>query len=71
MSVLFIFVGDFIFCLIYTCPKETKIRLANGPTPSRGRVEIMYRGEWGTICRDSFGQDEAKVVCRMLGYHNT
>ncbi|CAG2237291.1 Neurotrypsin [Mytilus edulis] len=50
---------------------QTKIRLVNGPTPSRGRVEIMYRGEWGTICRDSFGQEEATVVCRMLGYHNS
>ncbi|CAC5369481.1 DMBT1 [Mytilus coruscus] len=50
---------------------QTRVRLVDGPTPSRGRVEVMYRGEWGTICDDSFGQEEATVVCRMLGYHNS
>ncbi|CAG2227665.1 DMBT1 [Mytilus edulis] len=50
---------------------HTNVRLVNGPSPSRGRVEIMYRGQWGTICHDSFGREEAIVVCRMLGYHNT
>lgn len=50
---------------------ETKVRLVHGSTSSRGRVEISYRGEWGTICDDSFGQEEAIVVCRMLGYHNS
>ncbi|XP_063405745.1 deleted in malignant brain tumors 1 protein-like [Mytilus trossulus] len=50
---------------------QTRIRLVDGPTLSRGRVEIKYRGEWGTICDDSFGDEEATVVCRMLGYHNT
>lgn len=47
------------------------MRLVNGPSSSKGRVEIMYRGEWGTICDDRFGQEEAIVVCRMLGYHNS
>ncbi|XP_052061902.1 neurotrypsin-like [Mytilus californianus] len=50
---------------------QTGVRLVNGPSPSRGRVEIMYRGQWGTICDDRFGQEEAVVVCRMLGYHNS
>lgn len=56
---------------MYICVEETKVRLVNGPSASRGRVEIMYRGEWGTICDDNFDQKEAIVVCRMLGYHNS
>ena len=33
-----------------------------------GRVEILYAGIWGTISDWRWGKDEAKVICRMLGY---
>lgn len=41
------------------------IRLSGGG--SSGRVEVRVMGSWGTVCDDSFGDEEAKVVCRMLG----
>ena len=29
---------------------------------------MKHKGIWGTICEDFFDKEEAKVVCRMLGF---
>nr|ACT53266.1 scavenger receptor cysteine-rich protein [Azumapecten farreri] len=43
------------------------VRLVNGKTQNEGRVEVYYHNQWGTVCDDYFGKEEAKTVCRMLG----
>ncbi|XP_063448102.1 putative DMBT1-like protein [Mytilus trossulus] len=48
-----------------------KVRLVDGDDSLEGRVEINVNGEWGTICDDGFGDEEASVICGMLGYNET
>ena len=37
------------------------IRLVGGLGPHEGRVEIFYRGEWGTVCDYSWNVTDATV----------
>jgi len=50
------------------CSKPFDIKLVGGPNERTGRVLVRHRGVWGTVCDDHFGDEEARVVCRMLRF---
>ena len=45
----------------------SEVRLVGGSNDNEGRVEITHRGEWGTVCDDSFSTQDGNVVCQELG----
>ena len=60
-------------------PKEYyapgQLRLVNrdgrtSPTLIAGRLEVYYNGQWGTVCIDNFGTEEASLACKQLGFNS-
>lgn len=52
------------------CANSKPVRLMNGTNRCSGRVEVYHDGQWGTVCDDRWGIQEANVVCREMNCGN-
>ena len=50
------------------CTAELAVHLEDGAFSYEGQVEVFHSNQWGTVCGDYWGFEEAVVVCRQLGY---
>lgn len=49
------------------CEDAFELRLVGGDSLCSGRLEVLHKGVWGSVCDDGWGEKEDQVVCNQLG----
>ncbi|XP_019848942.1 PREDICTED: deleted in malignant brain tumors 1 protein-like [Amphimedon queenslandica] len=47
---------------------DGSVHLVNGSIYQEGRVEVCVDGVWGSVCSSGWDTNDAKVICKQLGY---
>ena len=47
---------------------EGDVRLVDGPSANKGRLEVCIDQNWATVCNSGFGTEEGRAACAQLGY---
>ncbi|XP_062961926.1 CD5 antigen-like [Cynocephalus volans] len=49
------------------CEDAFALKLVGGDNLCSGRLEVLHKGVWGSVCDDGWGKKEDQVVCKQLG----
>lgn len=49
------------------CEDAFDLRLVGRDNQCSGRLEVLHKGVWGSVCDDGWGEKEDRVVCKQLG----
>ena len=54
--------------IINTACRPRDLRLQGSAVQGSGRVEVCINDVWGTVCDNLWSSNDARVVCRQLGF---
>ena len=53
---------------VYMVGRNGDVRLSGGGATFKGRVEVLYKDNWNTVCDDEWTPSNTDVVCKQLDY---
>lgn len=58
----------FSTCFFSLALVNEQVKLSGLSNTTAGTVSVSMNGKWDTLCDTEFGIEDARVICRELGY---